>query len=204
MGQRTIDNSDKLEALRNALHEAEANGTKEVAVDRVVAAIDELQQEHLPYEARLEMWKADFEASLHSYQAASEQQRDGFRSVITFGQGAMKAVMVTNGGAALAMLAFAGQAAVQGMVLDGVVQAIRWFAAGVLCAAAAPCAAYLAQCAYFGPKKSEKQGRFWRAVAITLVFVGLGLFLYGAWTASTGILDLVEHASSHRAVPPGD
>ena len=176
--QNPIDNSDKLAALRQALVTAQEQGQESVPVDSIIKAVDELQPHPLPYDARIEQWKAQIQGQFLEYQSRSQLQQETFRSAIASAQFSLKAVILINGGAAVALLAFVGQMMARGVDAASVAQGIKWYVFGVGAAGASTAGMYFAQYCYH--RGFKHRGDAWRWISILLGISALIFFIYGS------------------------
>jgi hypothetical protein len=144
----------RIELIRNVLRNilASTPGNK--------AELDTLYYQ-LTQEGKMAQWK---------------EERESFRlllnSVMVFAGGALKVITWMNGGAAVACLAYCGNVK-DSRLLD----AMLWFAGGLLVGGIAHGGAYLAQYKYAYGK--ERGGNVFRYVTMVLVIVAYVAFLIG-------------------------
>ena len=143
-------------------------------------------------EAALESHKAHLSSWVAEREHAFDRTLEMLRATLATSQSALKSALLINGGAAVALLAFVGSIwnSANKAALPLVADALLYFVYGVLSAAIASGAAYLAQAGYgreFG-NASRCIGRSGHIVAFLGVLCSYVWFYYAAWSAFRAVL----------------
>jgi hypothetical protein len=161
------ETSISLELLESALRKLNEENTTDTEWDKLITTLKH-------------------QSELEGYKAAQEESRRLFEAVINFAGIALKSAILINGGAAVAMLAYLGHVG-RDDVASEFPLALLLYVGGVLSAAVATAASYLAQYQY--NFRNHSGGNLFRGAAITLVILSYGAFGLGGYSAYLGFID---------------
>jgi hypothetical protein len=144
---------------------------------------------------QLESWKENAAWDRRAWEHSLDWEVSSFKAVIDFALFSIRSLILVNGGAVVAILAFLGS--IWGgdnkggatAVTHAIAEPLGYFIGGLVCAMLTAMFSYLAQVSFTESQKmkagkaSSGFGASFRAIAILLAAVSLGLFFYGAWRA---------------------
>ncbi|WP_027938021.1 hypothetical protein [Anaeroarcus burkinensis] len=185
-----------------------ANNVQDVETQRLLAK--------LSHERDMEYYKAVHQAKMADINRLQEDQRLLTKYSIELGQNTLRYAVLINGGAAVAMLAFIGNIASRCQSVSGYLAwGAIWFSLGVLASALSSGSGYFSQCYYavsFQKRKEnmikninenvadkdklsecigcneQRNGDWWRYIAIGFALFGYVFFLVGIFAAYKGMV----------------
>ena len=178
---------DHADQLLQILKQAKAAGTESIPTDALIAYIEKTAE-------GADGPAAAFAASMEHYKATQAHNLEMMRATNTAGQSALRTSFLMNGGASVAILTFVGHLATS--TPDKVpllAPSLEIFVSGVLFAAFASGATYLAQLSYArwsyaqwshaGKRWAKTIGCVLNTMAIVFGFVSYVFFAWGACKA---------------------
>lgn len=170
--------------FRQAATEARARGQLDLAghlEGRAKILEDGTFQNFLDYEREVQASRLrDWEGQQSHYRS---WQLDNQRNVIGLSQAALRGMLLINAGAVVSLLAFLGNVWAKGVILEPFLNAMWFFAAGVVLAVLATALSYLTQLSY-GSEKEPVRERIavgLHVVTILISLSSLGAFCMGSY-----------------------
>lgn len=178
----------KIDELLAEVRELRSKGGKVVDIDRLESALSSAAASKTNEdEWKLKLAELKHQSDLAGYVATQESNRVLLEAVMGFASATLKSALLINGGAAVAILAYLGNA--RSEMRSEFPHALLMFTSGVLFAAVASGASYLAQYQYAKREaKAERWGDGYRGVAIGLVFLTYIAFAFGSYNAYIGFI----------------
>ena len=156
---------------------------------------EDSQKTILPDDLHIEYNKARWELHREQYRAQNESNLEMFRSVIASGQNALRAGFLINGGAVIAILAFIGNCygKPKAFPYAGLVEALLFFALGVLAIGLASAGTYITQQLYYTTihQGDRKAGDRVNIIVFSLGITSAILFVVGTLYAYLTLKNII-------------
>ena len=140
----------------------------------------------------LAQYRANHESTIEHYKAINASNLEHFKTVISSGQTALKSAILINGGGSVALLTFIGKIISNGPIMNHASElplSLFCFVLGVLSAAVASGATYLAQSSF---QTKKNVGHIFNGTAIALVLFSYFLFFKGAFVAFSAFEKIIS------------
>ncbi|MFA6104438.1 MAG: hypothetical protein WC721_19785 [Victivallaceae bacterium] len=200
-----------LKEILDTITAIKMQGSNNIATDKLIDYLKGFEnslenKESLPEESlRLAHYKATCELQRETFKAQNESNLEMFRSVIASGQNALRAGFLINGGAVIAILAFIGNCYGKPKIFHcaGLVEALLFFALGVLAIGLATAGTYITQQVYYAAITQQahyatykKRGDILNIIVFAFGIISAILFCVGTSYAYVTLKSFVLYTAS--------